>query len=230
MKISFNDTQKIFSYIVLLAAALSIFIYYVSPQQPESILIICITLLVIGAGVWFGPVYSLVITLIVLFILGSLILWFQSVQVAIFSAAEGLKTLVIWGAALLLFSFISGRIHDLAGGLGKSVKHLQAEIKSFVAVDRVTGFDNKQRMKLELSEEMKRAERYGNSFVFCCYTCTTLRNLNPYTEKKKQTACLHSSAGKSDQVCGKRIKNSVPLRNGSVLCSRIRRQNTCRPF
>ncbi|MEC0696567.1 diguanylate cyclase domain-containing protein [Bacillus atrophaeus] len=166
MKISFNDTQKIFSYSVLLAAALSIFIYYVSPQQSEGILIICITLLVIGAGVWFGPVYSLVITLIVLFILGSLMLWFQSVQVALFSAAEGLKTLVIWGAALLLFSFISGRIHDLAGGLGKSVKHLQAEIKSFVAVDRVTGFDNKQRMKLELSEEMKRAERYGNSFVF----------------------------------------------------------------
>jgi PleD family two-component response regulator len=30
----------------------------------------------------------------------------------------------------------------------------------------VTGFDNHLRMKLELSEEIKRAERYGNSFVF----------------------------------------------------------------
>ncbi|KXZ12595.1 hypothetical protein AXI59_05765 [Bacillus nakamurai] len=166
MKISFNESQKLCSYIAVLIAALAFFIYYVPQQQSEGLLITGITLVVIGAGIWFGTIYALVITLIILFVLGSLLLWLQTGSIVPSAPAEGLQMLVIWGAALLLFSYMSGRIHDLAKGLQRSVKRLREEITSFVAVDRVTGFDNQKRMKLELSEEMKRAERYGNSFVF----------------------------------------------------------------
>ncbi|MEC3639351.1 diguanylate cyclase domain-containing protein [Bacillus halotolerans] len=166
MKRSFNESQKLYAYLSGLIAALSLFIFYVSAEQSEGFLIICITFVVIGAGIWFGPIYALAVTLIVLFVLGTLMMFFQTGQAVMFSAEEGLRMLIVWGIALLLFSFISGRIHDIAAELRHSVKRLQSEIKSFVAVDRVTGFDNKQRMKLELSEEIKRAERYGNSFVF----------------------------------------------------------------
>ncbi|KAA6472978.1 diguanylate cyclase domain-containing protein [Bacillus swezeyi] len=166
MKISFTDSQKMFAYMIGLAAALSVFIYYVSFQQSEALLIICITFAVIGAGIWLGPIYALAGTIVVLFVLGTLMMFLQTSQAAVFAPEEGLRMLVVWGMALLLFSFISGRIHDVATELQHSVKRLQSEIKSFVAIDRVTGFDNQQRMKLELSEEMKRAERYGNSFVF----------------------------------------------------------------
>ncbi|MCY8105483.1 diguanylate cyclase [Bacillus mojavensis] len=166
MKRSFNESQKLFAYLSGLIAALSLFIFYVSAEQSEGFLIICITFVVIGAGIWFGPIYALAVTLIVLFVLGTLMMFFQSGQAVMFSAEDGLRMLIVWGIALLLFSFMSGRIHDIAAELRRSVKRLQSEIKSFVAVDRVTGFDNKQRMKLELSEEIKRAERYGNSFVF----------------------------------------------------------------
>ncbi|WP_024120264.1 diguanylate cyclase domain-containing protein [Bacillus halotolerans] len=166
MKRSFNESQKLYAYLSGLIAALSLFIFYVSAEQSEGFLIICITFVVIGAGIWFGPIYALAVTLIVLFVLGTLMMFFQTGQAVMFSAEDGLRKLIVWGIALLLFSFISGRIHDIAAELRHSVKRLQSEIKSFVAVDRVTGFDNKQRMKLELSEEIKRAERYGNSFVF----------------------------------------------------------------
>ncbi|MEK4376698.1 MULTISPECIES: diguanylate cyclase domain-containing protein [unclassified Bacillus (in: firmicutes)] len=166
MKRSFNESQKLYAYLSGLIAALSLFIFYVSAEQSEGFLIICITFVVIGAGIWFGPIYALAVTLIVLFVLGTLMMFFQTGQAVMFSAEDGLRMLIMWGIALLLFSFISGRIHDIAAELRHSVKRLQSEIKSFVAVDRVTGFDNKQRMKLELSEEIKRAERYGNSFVF----------------------------------------------------------------
>ncbi|UTL73170.1 diguanylate cyclase domain-containing protein [Bacillus halotolerans] len=166
MKRSFNESQKLYAYLSGLIAALSLFIFYVSAEQSEGFLIICITFVVIGAGIWFGPIYALAVTLIVLFVLGTLMMFFQTGQAVMFSAEDGLRMLIVWGIALLLFSFISGRIHDIAADLRRSVKRLQSEIKSFVAVDRVTGFDNKQRMKLELSEEIKRAERYGNSFVF----------------------------------------------------------------
>ncbi|MCY7814730.1 diguanylate cyclase [Bacillus haynesii] len=162
MKISFNESQKMFTYMTGLAAALALFIHYVSDQQSEPILIICITLAIIAAGIWLGSIYALAGTIIVLFVLGTLMMFLHTDA----SSETELQTLVIWGIALLLFSFMSGRIHDIAIGLHRSVKHLQDEIKSFVAIDRVTGFDNKQRMKLELSEEIKRAERYGNSFVF----------------------------------------------------------------
>ncbi|MEC1754749.1 MULTISPECIES: diguanylate cyclase domain-containing protein [Bacillus] len=166
MKRSFNESQKLFAYLSGLIAALSLFIFYVSADQSEGFLIICITFVVIGAGIWFGPIYALAVTLIVLFVLGTLMMFFQTGQAVMFSAEDGLRMLIVWGIALLLFSFMSGRIHDIAAELRRSVKRLESEIKSFVAVDRVTGFDNKQRMKLELSEEIKRAERYGNSFVF----------------------------------------------------------------
>ncbi|MDP4526332.1 diguanylate cyclase domain-containing protein [Bacillus halotolerans] len=166
MKRSFNESQKLYAYLSGLIAALSLFIFYVSAEQSEGFLIICITFVVIGAGIWFGPIYALAVTLIVLFVLSTLMMFFQTGQAVMFSAEDGLRMLIVWGIALLLFSFISGRIHDIAAELRRSVKRLQSEIKSFVAVDRVTGFDNKQRMKLELSEEIKRAERYGNSFVF----------------------------------------------------------------
>ncbi|QII51257.1 diguanylate cyclase [Bacillus paralicheniformis] len=162
MKISFNDSQKMFAYMTGLAAALALFIHYLSAPQSESILIICITLAIIAAGIWLGSIYALAGTIIVLFVLGTLMMFLHTDA----SSETELQTLVIWGIALLLFSFMSGRIHDIAIGLHRSVKHLQDEINSFVAIDRVTGFDNKQRMKLELSEEIKRAERYGNSFVF----------------------------------------------------------------
>ena len=162
MKISFNESHKMFAYMTGLAAALALFIHYVSAPQSESILIICITLAIIAAGIWLGSIYALAGTIIVLFVLGTLMMFLHTDA----SSETELQTLVIWGIALLLFSFMSGRIHDIAIGLHRSVKHLQDEIKSFVAIDRVTGFDNKQRMKLELSEEIKRAERYGNSFVF----------------------------------------------------------------
>ncbi|QSG00960.1 diguanylate cyclase [Bacillus paralicheniformis] len=162
MKISFNDSQKMFAYMTGIAAALALFIHYVSAQQSESILIICITLAIIAGGIWLGSIYALAGTIIVLFVLGTLMMFLHTDA----SSETELQTLVIWGIALLLFSFMSGRIHDIAIGLHRSVKHLQDEINSFVAIDRVTGFDNKQRMKLELSEEIKRAERYGNSFVF----------------------------------------------------------------
>ncbi|MDN5386942.1 MULTISPECIES: diguanylate cyclase domain-containing protein [Bacillus] len=162
MIISFNDSQKMFAYMTGLAAALALFIHYVSAPQSESILIICLTLAIIAAGIWLGSIYALSGTIIVLFVLGTLMMFLHTDA----SSETELQTLVIWGIALLLFSFMSGRIHDIAIGLHRSVKHLQDEINSFVAIDRVTGFDNKQRMKLELSEEIKRAERYGNSFVF----------------------------------------------------------------
>ncbi len=166
MKISFSESQKLFAYFSGLIAALSLFIYYVSAQQSEGALILCITFVVIDAGIWFGPIYALAVTLIVLFVLGTLMMFFQTGQTSLFPAEEGLRMLVVWGIALLLFSFISGRIHDITAELRRSITRLQSEIKSYVAVDRVTGFDNKQRMRLELSEEIKRAERYGNSFVF----------------------------------------------------------------
>ncbi|ASB51819.1 putative membrane protein YdaK [Bacillus velezensis] len=217
MKISFNESQKLCSYTAVMLVLLSFFIYYAS-QQSAGLLITCITLLVTGAGIWFGAIYALVITLLVLFVLGSLLLWFQTGGFMASAGAESLQVLVIWGIALLLFSYIAGRIHELAKGLERSVKQLREEITSFVAVDRVTGFDNHLRMKLELSEEIKRAERYGNSFVFCCCTCIISRNSNPSTEKKRPTACWHLSAAKSGQAFGKQTKNSGRPPNGSASC------------
>ncbi|MCI4140372.1 hypothetical protein MMJ09_27910, partial [Bacillus vallismortis] len=75
---SFNESQKLFVYLSGLIAALSLFIYDVSAQQSEGALILCITFIVIAAGIWFGTIYALAVTLIVLFVLGTLMMFFQT--------------------------------------------------------------------------------------------------------------------------------------------------------
>lgn len=51
MKISFNESHKMFAYMTGLAAALALFIHYISVQRFEPVLIICITLAIIAAGI-----------------------------------------------------------------------------------------------------------------------------------------------------------------------------------
>lgn len=77
-------------------AGAAVFIYYAS-QQSAGLLITCITLLVTGTGIWFRAIYALVITLLVLFVLGSLLLWFQTGGFMASAGAESLQVLVIWG-------------------------------------------------------------------------------------------------------------------------------------
>ena len=63
-----------------LAAALALFIHYISVQRFEPVLIICITLAIIAAGIWLGSIYALAGTIIVLFVLGTLMMFFHTGQ------------------------------------------------------------------------------------------------------------------------------------------------------
>ena len=65
-----------------------------------------------------------------------------------------------------------------------TIEQQKQAMKQFVAIDSTTGFDNADRMKLELSEEMKRAERYKQPFVLSFFISIMQRNSNHYMEKR----------------------------------------------
>ncbi len=107
MKISFNESQKLCLHSSY-AGLCCLFIYYAS-QQSAGLLITCITLLVTGAGIWFGAIYALVITLLVLFVLSGLLLWFQTGSFMASAVAESLQVLVIWGLRCFALFLHSGK-------------------------------------------------------------------------------------------------------------------------
>ncbi|MDR4215738.1 hypothetical protein FO492_22815, partial [Bacillus paralicheniformis] len=68
-------------------------------------------------GIWLGSIYAMAGPIIVLFVLGSLMFFHHTDS----SSETEFQTLVIWGIALLVFFFLSGRIHVIAIGLPRSV-------------------------------------------------------------------------------------------------------------
>src|SRR5690625_7692013 len=69
-------------------------------------------------------------------------------------------------ATQLIIAIVSGSLSGLFRNELKKNEHLKKEFQTLVAVDSVTGFDNKVRMFVEIELEYNRAQRYGQTFSF----------------------------------------------------------------
>jgi diguanylate cyclase (GGDEF)-like protein len=119
----------------------------------------------VGAiGVISGLIPALVLTLLALFMIGSAYFWF-----ALSSALDEmlpLPILFLWLVLLLLLALASGYLSTLIHEWEKENRRLHEQLSTLVAVDPETGFDNKERMFIELEMEFNRSKRYGHPFSF----------------------------------------------------------------
>ncbi|MGE6632076.1 GGDEF domain-containing protein [Bacillus sp. NPDC077027] len=166
MKLLFSNTSRIYSMMLFMLIGITLFFYYFTAYDLEGMMLIGLALVVLGCGIIFGMLPSLILTLIILFFVGSAMFWSQLGDTDMLFSNQTLQDFVVWGASLLFFALSAGSIHELISTMQQTIEKQQFEMKQFVAIDSTTGFDNAERMMLELSEEMKRAERYKQSFVF----------------------------------------------------------------
>ncbi|MDI5787772.1 diguanylate cyclase [Bacillus licheniformis] len=176
----------------------------------------CITLAIIAAGIWLGSIYALAGTIIVLFVLGTLMMFFTQAKEKLLRLKPDCKCSSSgeWRCCCFLYVRENTRHRDRTSPLRQTPSRRN---QSFVAIDRVTGFDNKQRMKLELSEEIKRAERYGNSFVFTASYALFQRVQIPV--RRKETDRLFQFVSSQIRSCVRETDKSSGLpRSGSASC------------
>jgi len=167
MKILFSNLfilkLSIIATICLACLTISLF----APLESVSIVFIVLLLTVCGVGSLTGIVPSLGISLIIMFSMGSLYFWTEYMDSSFrLSSVISLNLFFFWSTSLVLLSLLTGQIHGRIEELMEQNRYLQKKFTQLVAVDPLTGFDNKQRMILELNEELNRAKRYGNEFSF----------------------------------------------------------------
>ncbi len=152
--------------LLLMIAGLIFFVTYLNALDSKNFMVIVLTFVVLGCGILFGILPALILTLLILFFIGSAMFFTELGHTNSLLSNQTLQDVVIWGVALLFFAISAGNLHERIASMRQMIEQQKRAIKQFVAIDYTTGFDNAERMKLELSEEMKRADRYKQPFVF----------------------------------------------------------------
>lgn len=185
MKDTLSKQSLFFLSIALLLLCSHLYFSYL-PQLNEletegkylAVFIILLTLMV-------GSRWGLMTTLVVLFTIGSLYFWnlFLQPQGSSFLFSE--FDLLIFGSGLVLLTVLCGYIHDYSAQLLSELKSAQSRVKTLVSIDPETGFDNRDRMILEIDAEIGRTKRYGGLFTIILYKIDYLEEFkNMYGNKE----------------------------------------------
>ncbi len=145
---------------------------YTNQTHLDKTLYVSIMILTL-IGISKGTLISLGISLLVIFIFGSYMIWLQfhfanSIVTESEMAMEPfftIKDMFVWQIAFLISSFVSGHFHHQKELLIKKYRYWEKQFNQLVTIDSVTAFDNKRRFFLQLKTEFKRAESYQQHFT-----------------------------------------------------------------
>lgn len=112
-----------------------------------------------------GVVLALAASLVLFFAVGSVLFWIMFSGVEIFEGYLPLYHVLAWMVVQFVVALIAGTLSRILNERLNEVKDLRKEIKNIVAVDRTTGFDNINRLFLELETEFHRSKQYGRTFT-----------------------------------------------------------------
>jgi len=167
MKKFFKAEIRVLLLLVVLLVSTQIPAYILLKEGTAGLLLYGFLILLLIVALVMGPVTGLFSSLLFIFIIGSILFYLNrpNATVSFDPAAFPLPLFLGYGFVLIILILLAGRIHDQIVHQGKRNRELEDDIRQFVAVDVETGFDNKSRMITEIQAEMKRIERYGNTFT-----------------------------------------------------------------
>lgn len=155
-------TFLLYQGLLLLFAMLLVFYAADFPSIPvvELVLLGC-TLLIAASGLIYGSLASLALSLVVLFLFGTLLIWQEFVSA---TNEMSLWEIVLWMVVFPAAALISGTFSKWMAGVLAENRELKEKFQSLVTVDEVTKFDNQNRFQLHLEEEFKRTQRTNSPF------------------------------------------------------------------
>ncbi|MBK3494632.1 diguanylate cyclase [Viridibacillus sp. YIM B01967] len=197
----FNVNKHSLMLITILVLLLQIPSYIMLEYEREGVLLYTFLLILIVVTLIFGTVTGLYFSLIFIFVIGSVLLYFNfaSSTLAI-SLTLPLQVFFMYGVMLIILVLIAGRLHEIIISQEKLTQRLQAEVREFIAVDVETGFDNNYRMGLAVKEEMMRVDRYGKSFTLILLQIDHLKDFKKLYGEKEQKNLLKELAQTMDKA------------------------------
>lgn len=141
-------TFLLYQGLLLLFAMLLVFYAADFPSIPvvELVLLGC-TLLIAASGLIYGSLASLALSLVVLFLFGTLLIWQEFVSA---TNEMSLWEIVLWMVVFPAAALISGTFSKWMAGVLAENRELKEKFQSLVTVDEVTKFDNQNRFQLHL--------------------------------------------------------------------------------
>lgn len=164
MKRLFPNKWLIVFYLTLLFIFLSLAGYLFIPSSYEGMILYGIILLITLIGLYFGPITVLTTVLLLYFFLGSVLFWMYLMNDVPINLQIPYIELFYWTIMILIVALISGRLSLIINELIILNRQLSEQIRTLVAVDSITGFDNESRLLMELELEFNRSKRYEMPF------------------------------------------------------------------
>ena len=149
--------------IILLLFTMFLCLYAADFSTLSSVKLVLLgcTLLIAVSGLLYGSLASLAISLIVLFVFGTILLW----QVYISSTnTMQLWEIVLWMIVFPAVAVVTGTFQKWISGILAENKEMKEKFASLVTIDEITKFDNQNRFLFHMEEEFKRTQRTRSPF------------------------------------------------------------------
>lgn len=130
-------------------------------MSSTTIVLLASVLIVALTGILGGLLMSLGISLVALFLLGTVLIW---EAYASSTMLLSLKGLIFWMVMIIVSSFISGKLHKWTTTVMVEHQEMRDKFDELVTIDEATGFDNQKRFYFEMEEEYRRSVRTGTPF------------------------------------------------------------------
>ncbi|HLQ73511.1 MAG TPA: GGDEF domain-containing protein [Bacillota bacterium] len=205
----FSKSNRIMMLLLLLITLLIVSGMFFSPFGSSGVVLTFLVGLVSLVGVLGSHVIALGLTLLLFFILGSILFWLSMTQTVTFLIDMPYVYILVWMVLLIIVAITSGRISMLMRELEARNLQLNKHIETLVAIDPVTGFDNKDRFFIELELEHNRAKRYGNTFTLILFKVNYLESFQKMYGKLAYDSLFQTLAAgvfKSTRVSDKKFR------------------------
>ncbi|MGE7544676.1 MULTISPECIES: diguanylate cyclase domain-containing protein [Sporosarcina] len=198
MKPFFNVETKTLMFISLLVICLQGAVFVLIQQHTQGILLAVLLSLLTVLTLLAGSLVGLLCSLGIIFLVGSFLLYLSFSSTA--ALILPLPLLLVYGFVLLFAVLTAGKLQESIVNQGRLNRKLQEEINQLVAVDASTGFDNRNRLMLELELEMKRVQRYGGSFTLVLIQMEYYKDFQKLYGEEERLHLLSSIANKVRQA------------------------------
>ncbi|MBY0223603.1 diguanylate cyclase domain-containing protein [Sporosarcina aquimarina] len=198
MKPFFNVETKTLMFISLLVICLQGAVFVLIQQHTQGILLAVLLSLLTVLTLLAGSLVGLLCSLGIIFLVGSFLLFLSFSSTA--ALILPLPLLLVYGFVLLFAVLTAGKLQESIVNQGRLNRKLQEEINQLVAVDASTGFDNRNRLMLELELEMKRVQRYGGSFTLVLIQMEYYKDFQKLYGEEERLHLLSSIANKVRQA------------------------------
>jgi diguanylate cyclase (GGDEF)-like protein len=153
-RFSLRTRLIIFATFILMYAALTVIALY----NQFSIWPYTLLMLTASAGLFGGLLAAVLVSVVVIFLHGSSVVYEMSLQkFSVFSYYQ-----LVWLVLYPSVAVITGFVKRVISGAEDHLVELLADRDALVEHDEVTGFYNRKRFFLDLRDEMARGKRFGN--------------------------------------------------------------------